>query len=97
MKIVALFEPKVKYTTSELNSKCHEKIDNLLKDSSVHIIVSENFNFAIKYLEKRRFRNCTVYHKNSIITSFKKKGGFTSFIELEECMKQESTEQIYFV
>lgn len=89
------------YTSSELNVMYHEKIDEVLTDPNVHIVISENFIFAAKYLERRKFRNCTVYHigedtPKHNIGKFKTKGGFTSLIELEESLKQDSTETISF-
>jgi hypothetical protein len=97
-RIVAVLEPKRPCTSSELNSLYHERIDELLKDPYINIIMSENFIFAAKYLESRRFRNCTIYHigdePKHIIGKFKTKGGFTSTIELEECLRQDSTEVI---
>lgn len=109
-RVVAILEPKTsiaqsdtflrKYSSSELNSMYHEKIDEVLTDPNVHIVISENFIFAAKYLERRKFRNCTVYHIGDTpkhnIGKFKSKGGFTSLIELEESLKQDSNEVITF-
>lgn len=100
-RIVAIFEPDVPCTNAQLNSGYHEQIDELIRDPSVRIIISENFLFGAKYLNAVGFRNCTVYHigdepKHSI-GKFKNKGGFTSVIELVEALRQNSTEKIYFV
>lgn len=100
MRTVSLFEPKQKYSISELNTLCHEKIDELLSDPKIYIILSENFSFAVRYLQTRKFRNCTIYHTGDDqpkrFQNFKHKGGFTSLIELEESLKQDSQEQIIF-
>lgn len=97
-RIVAILEPKKPCTSSELNSLYHERIDELLKDPNVSIIISESFIFAAKYLESRKFRKCTIYHiggePRHAIGKFETKGGFTSAIELEECLKQDSVETI---
>jgi len=99
MRTVSLLEPKAEYSVSKMNILCHEKIDELLADPKIHLILSENFSFAVRYLQTRKFRNCTVYHmeeKPKRANSFKNKGGFTSLIELEESLKQDSEEQIIF-
>ena len=97
-RIVAILEPKKAYNSSELNSLYHEEIDNVLADPKVRIIISENFIFAAKYLENRKFRNCTIYHLGEkpkhLIGKFKTKGGFSSAIEIGEALQQDSNEII---
>lgn len=97
-RIVALFCPKNDLIVSNY-LQCHEKIDEIITDPNVHVIIAETFTFAIKYLGKRRYRKCTVYHLGETPRkkhSFKNKGGFTSTIELEECLRQDATEEIFF-
>jgi hypothetical protein len=101
-RIVAFFGPLKDMTTAELNSRCHEKIDNVITDPHVHIILPESFVFAIKYLERRKYprSRCTVYHlgeKPQKTHSFRNKGGFTSGVELNACLEQDASEEILFL
>lgn len=95
-RIVAIFEPEGKPTIKELNDIYHEKIDEAGCDPRTHFILSQNFLFAIRYLEKKRYRNVVIYHLINDDTkhSFKRKEGFSSIIELKEGLLQDSTEII---
>jgi hypothetical protein len=96
-RVIAIFEPSEKLTIKELNDLYHEQIDNASGSPHVHFITSHKFTFIIRYLEKKRFRNVTIYHTSEKTSkhSFKKREGFSSFIELHEALMQDSNEQIY--
>ena len=93
-RVIAILEPEEKLTVKDLNDLYHEKIDEASNDPNTHFILSHKFSFALRYLEKKRFRNVTVYHMlgGGEKHPFKKKEGFSSCIELKEALLQDSTE-----
>ena len=96
-RIVAIFEPDEVLSIKELNDVYHEKIDDAGSDPNTHFILSYRFLFALRYLEKKRYRNVTVYHilgGDTSKHSFRKLEGFSSHIELREGLLQDSTERI---
>lgn len=95
---VAIFEPEENLSIKDLNDLYHEQIDEAASDPNTHFIISYKFLFAIRYLEKKRYRNVVIYHilGDNSKHSFKKKEGFTSNIEIQEAMLQDSSEQIVY-
>jgi len=92
--VIAIIEPENNLGTKELNDIYHDRIDDAGSNPNAHFILSHKFTFAIRYLEKKRYRNVTVYHVSDTKHSFKKKEGFSSYIELQEGLFQDSNEII---
>lgn len=90
-------ENKVKYigiigkgNKSSFTSRISEAMD----DSTVHFLLTDQSGisiFALKYIQKRQFQNYTVYYTGDA-PKIKAKNSkkYTSYIEAEEAIRQDS-------
>lgn len=97
MKTVAIFGPK-NLKPASFNSQ----IDILfpyISDPNIILILSDEkgaSSLTIKYLLKIKFQNFIVYTKKSRVQNYSTRNGFSSYIEIEETLKQDSDHKIYF-
>jgi len=91
-------------TAAEFNAAM-QPILQVIDDPNISLIVSDETGCAtltLRYLAKRKYRNVTIYHlgeeekvfKNISGLPFKTRRGFTSYIEINEALRQNSELQI---
>lgn len=103
-RICAIIGPST-MTAAEFNAAM-QPILQVIDDPNVSLIISDESgccSLTLRYLAKRKYRNVTIYHlgdenkdmfKNISGLPFKTRGGFTSYIEINEALRQDSDMQI---
>lgn len=102
-RVCAIIGPPT-LTASEFNAKM-QPILQVIDDPNISLIISDESGcgtLTLRYLAKRKYRNVTIYHlgeepkvfKNISGLPFKTQSGFTSYIEINEALRQNSDFQI---
>jgi hypothetical protein len=83
-------------TMSDFVSKYQTKISEAMDNPNTHFLISDQSGCgltALKYLIKRKYQKCTIYHlgdKPKVSFNFQTKSGFSSYIEINECLQQDA-------
>lgn len=82
----------------DFNARYVEKIEEAMAYSIVRFVFSDRFILAARFLSKRGYRRCTVYHLGDVakhsIGNYAEVGQFTSYIEIENALRHDSYKAI---
>ena len=74
------------------------KIQTAMGHPHTHFIFSDRHPFVARYLSQQRFRSCTIYHAGNTpkhtIGGYQLQGGFTSYVEIDEALREAADEII---